>query len=119
MKHLLISQSQPGSRSSSPGKLLGHSSGYGRISRPPSASSTPVDKRSKVPCSQGCRRDSSPSRLGLARSRIPRPSMSQGCSRETSRESSRDTSPARAFKPLGEYHVQPDTRRPPGSSKAH
>ncbi|XP_041724625.2 CLIP-associating protein 1-A isoform X11 [Coregonus clupeaformis] len=63
----MVSQSQPGSRSSSPGKLLGHSSGYGRISRPPSASSTPVDKRSKVPRSQGCSRDSSPSRLGLDR----------------------------------------------------
>ncbi|KAM9485531.1 CLIP-associating protein 1-B-like isoform 7-T7 [Salvelinus alpinus] len=119
----MVSQSQPGSRSSSPGKLLGHSSGYGRISRPPSASSTPADKRSKVPRSQGCSRDSSPSRLGLAslcgkalvpgtplssyhmlaRSRIPRPSMSQGCSRETSRESSRDTSPARGFKPLDRF----------------
>ncbi|KAM9485528.1 CLIP-associating protein 1-B-like isoform 4-T4 [Salvelinus alpinus] len=117
------SSKQTGSRSSSPGKLLGHSSGYGRISRPPSASSTPADKRSKVPRSQGCSRDSSPSRLGLAslcgkalvpgtplssyhmlaRSRIPRPSMSQGCSRETSRESSRDTSPARGFKPLDRF----------------
>ena len=29
--------------------------------------------------------------------------MSQGCSRDTSRESSRDTSPARGFTPLGEY----------------
>lgn len=39
----------------------------------------------------------------LARgSRIPRPSMSQGCSREASRESSRDTSPVRSFTPLGE-----------------
>ncbi|XP_045563218.1 CLIP-associating protein 1-B isoform X25 [Salmo salar] len=56
-----------GSRSSSPGKLLGHSSGYGRISRPPATSSTPADKRSKVPRSQGCSRDSSPNRLGLDR----------------------------------------------------
>ncbi|XP_014020884.2 CLIP-associating protein 1 isoform X20 [Salmo salar] len=97
------SSNQTGSRSSSPGKLLGHSSGYGRISRPPATSSTPADKRSKVPRSQGCSRDSSPSRLGLARSRIPRPSMSQGCSRDTSRESSRDTSPARGFKPLDQF----------------
>ncbi|KAJ8012584.1 hypothetical protein DPEC_G00044380 [Dallia pectoralis] len=99
----MVSQSQPGSRSSSPGKLLGHSSGYGRIIRPPSASSTPVDKRSKVPRSQGCSRETSPNRLGLARSRIPRPSMSQGCSRDTSRESSRDTSPARGFQPLDRF----------------
>ncbi|XP_041700674.2 CLIP-associating protein 1a isoform X15 [Coregonus clupeaformis] len=61
------SSNQTGSRSSSPGKLLGHSSGYGRISRPPSASRTPADKRSKVPRSQGCSRDSSPNRLGLDR----------------------------------------------------
>uniref|UniRef100_A0A8C7U2L6 Cytoplasmic linker associated protein 1 n=1 Tax=Oncorhynchus mykiss TaxID=8022 RepID=A0A8C7U2L6_ONCMY len=114
----MVSQSQrsrsanptgAGSRSSSPGKLLGHSSGYGRISRPPSASSTPADKRSKVPRSQGCSRDSSPSRLGLARSRIPRPSMSQGCSRDTSRESSRDTSPARGFKPLASRRTSRST----------
>ncbi|XP_038575579.1 CLIP-associating protein 1a isoform X8 [Micropterus salmoides] len=96
----VVSQSQPGSRSSSPGKLLGHGS-YGRIPRATvSASSTPADKRSKIPRSQGCSRETSPSRLGLARSRIPRPSMSQGCSRDTSRESSRDTSPARGFAPL-------------------
>uniref|UniRef100_A0A8D2ZJ87 Cytoplasmic linker associated protein 1a n=1 Tax=Scophthalmus maximus TaxID=52904 RepID=A0A8D2ZJ87_SCOMX len=89
-----------GSRSSSPGKLLGHSS-YGRIPRAPApASSTPADKRSRIPRSQGCSRETSPSRMGLARSRIPRPSMSQGCSRDTSRESSRDTSPARGFAPL-------------------
>ncbi|KAK6309941.1 hypothetical protein J4Q44_G00198220 [Coregonus suidteri] len=105
----MVSQSQPGSRSSSPGKLLGHSSGYGRISRPPSASRTPADKRSKVPRSQGCSRDSSPNRLGLARSRIPRPSMSQGCSRDTSRESSRDTSPARGFKPLASRRTSRST----------
>ncbi|KAK2839429.1 hypothetical protein Q5P01_013169 [Channa striata] len=89
-----------GSRSSSPGKLLGHSS-YGRIPRATaSASSTPADKRSRIPRSQGCSRETSPNRMGLARSRIPRPSMSQGCSRDTSRESSRDTSPARGFTPL-------------------
>ncbi|XP_039675004.1 CLIP-associating protein 1a isoform X34 [Perca fluviatilis] len=92
-----------GSRSSSPGKLLGHSS-YGRIPRSTvSASTTPADKRSRIPRSQGCSRETSPSRLGLARSRIPRPSMSQGCSRDTSRESSRDTSPARGFTPLDRY----------------
>ncbi|XP_056145136.1 CLIP-associating protein 1a isoform X3 [Lampris incognitus] len=92
-----------GSRSSSPGKLLGHSS-YGRIPRATvSASSTPADKRSRIPRSQGCSRETSPSRLGIARSRIPRPSMSQGCSRDTSRESSRDTSPARGFAPLDRY----------------
>ncbi|XP_069010462.1 CLIP-associating protein 1a isoform X3 [Embiotoca jacksoni] len=122
----VVSQSQPGSRSSSPGKLLGHSS-YGRIPRgtaaaaaaaAAAASTTPADKRSRIPRSQGCSRETSPSRLGiaslcgkallpaalpyrtLARSRIPRPSMSQGCSRDTSRESSRDTSPARGFAPL-------------------
>ncbi|XP_061649523.1 CLIP-associating protein 1a isoform X30 [Phyllopteryx taeniolatus] len=92
-----------GSRSSSPGKLLGHGS-YGRIPRAAvSASSTPADKRSRIPRSQGCSRETSPSRMGLARSRIPRPSMSQGCSRDTSRESSRDTSPARGFTPLERY----------------
>ncbi|KAG7215743.1 hypothetical protein INR49_021964 [Caranx melampygus] len=119
--HPVTSQAPPGSRSSSPGKLLGHSS-YGRIPRATaSASTTPADKRSRIPRSQGCSRETSPSRLGLAslcgkallpaalpyrtlaRSRIPRPSMSQGCSRDTSRESSRDTSPARGFAPLDRY----------------
>ncbi|XP_053184174.1 CLIP-associating protein 1a [Scomber japonicus] len=99
----VVSQSQPGSRSSSPGKLLGHSS-YGRIPRATAtANTTPADKRSRIPRSQGCSRETSPSRMGLARSRIPRPSMSQGCSRDTSRESSRDTSPARGFTPLDRY----------------
>ncbi|XP_067372732.1 CLIP-associating protein 1a isoform X40 [Channa argus] len=56
-----------GSRSSSPGKLLGHSS-YGRIPRATaSASSTPADKRSRIPRSQGCSRETSPSRMGLDR----------------------------------------------------
>ncbi|XP_031433505.1 CLIP-associating protein 1-like [Clupea harengus] len=114
----VVSQSQPGSRSSSPGKLLGHT--YGRIHRTAVPATTPSsEKRTRVPRSQGCSRETSPSRLGLARlcgkalvpaaspyrtlartSRIPRPSMSQGCSRDTSRESSRDTSPARGFAPL-------------------
>ncbi|XP_058247265.1 CLIP-associating protein 1a isoform X7 [Hemibagrus wyckioides] len=106
-----------GSRSSSPGKLLGHT--YGRVPRTTAMTSTPTDKRARVPRSQGCSRETSPSRLGIAElcrkallpaasryrtlarsSRIPRPSMSQGCSRDTSRESSRDTSPARGFTPL-------------------
>uniref|UniRef100_A0A672MEW1 CLIP-associating protein 1-like n=1 Tax=Sinocyclocheilus grahami TaxID=75366 RepID=A0A672MEW1_SINGR len=97
----VVSQSQPGSRSSSPGKLLGHA--YGRIPRV-TAPTTPSDKYSRVPRSQGCSRETSPSRLGIARSsRIPRPSMSQGCSRDTSRESSRDTSPTRGFTPLDRF----------------
>uniref|UniRef100_A0A3P8QV92 TOG domain-containing protein n=1 Tax=Astatotilapia calliptera TaxID=8154 RepID=A0A3P8QV92_ASTCA len=63
----VVSQSQPGSRSSSPGKLLSHSS-YGRIPRATaSASTTPADKRSRIPRSQGCSRETSPSRLGLDR----------------------------------------------------
>ncbi|XP_071063098.1 CLIP-associating protein 1a isoform X11 [Pseudochaenichthys georgianus] len=63
----IVSQSQPGSRSSSPGKLLGHSS-YGRVPRVSvSVSTTPADKRSRVPRSQGCSRDTSPTRLGLDR----------------------------------------------------
>nr|XP_055072443.1 CLIP-associating protein 1a isoform X29 [Misgurnus anguillicaudatus] len=90
-----------GSRSSSPGKLLGHT--YGRVPRA-TAPTTPSDKYSRIPKSQGCSRETSPSRLALARSsRIPRPSMSQGCSRDTSRESSRDTSPARGFTPLDRF----------------
>ncbi|KAJ3584572.1 hypothetical protein NHX12_015067, partial [Muraenolepis orangiensis] len=53
----VVSQSQPGSRSGSPGRLLGPA--YGRV-----------------------------------------PSVSQGCSRDGSRESSRDGSPTRGFSPL-------------------
>ncbi|KAG5262113.1 hypothetical protein AALO_G00292370 [Alosa alosa] len=95
----VVSQSQPGSRSSSPGKLLGHT--YGRIPRP-TGTATPSDgRRSRIPRSQGCSRETSPTRSSSVRvSRIPRPSASQGCSRDTSRESSRDTSPARGFTPL-------------------
>nr|XP_023682725.1 CLIP-associating protein 1 [Paramormyrops kingsleyae] len=99
----VASQSQPGSRSSSPGRLLGHA--HGRAPRTSaSAAATPSsDKRARVPRSQGCSRETSPTRLGVARSRLPRPSVSQGCSRDTSRESSRDTSPARGFAPLDRF----------------
>ncbi|XP_057709048.1 CLIP-associating protein 1a isoform X21 [Corythoichthys intestinalis] len=56
-----------GSRSSSPGKLLGQSS-YGRIPRATvSSSNTPTEKRSRIPRSQGCSRETSPSRMGLER----------------------------------------------------
>ncbi|XP_074823203.1 CLIP-associating protein 1 isoform X19 [Natator depressus] len=103
-----------GSRSSSPGKLLGSaygglSSGTARVPPVPSSS----EKRSKIPRSQGCSRETSPNRIGLARSsRIPRPSMSQGCSRDTSRESSRDTSPARGFPPLDRFGLGQPGRMP-------
>ncbi|XP_053774542.1 CLIP-associating protein 1 isoform X12 [Desmodus rotundus] len=108
-----------GSRSSSPGKLLG--SGYsglaGGSSRGPPVTSS-SEKRSKIPRSQGCSRETSPNRIGLARSsRIPRPSMSQGCSRDTSRESSRDTSPARGFPPLDRFGLG-QAGRIPGSVNA-
>ncbi|XP_078124639.1 CLIP-associating protein 2 isoform X4 [Sander vitreus] len=116
----MVSQSQPGSRSGSPGRVLTStalstmSSGAHRVL---AGSSGDKNRRSRIPRSQGCSRDSSPTRLSVAPSsissiyngasrgargsRIPRPSMSQGCSREASRESSRDTSPIRSFTPLG------------------
>jgi len=72
----------------------------------------------KIPRSQGCSRETSPNRIGLARSsRIPRPSMSQGCSRNTSCESSRDTSPARGFPPLDRFGLG-QAGRIPGSVNA-
>ncbi|NXC59838.1 CLAP2 protein, partial [Aleadryas rufinucha] len=99
----VVSQSQPGSRSGSPGRVLTTTTlstmttGVQRVLVNPAA----AQKRSKIPRSQGCSREASPSRLSVARgSRIPRPSVSQGCSREASRESSRDTSPVRSFPPL-------------------
>uniref|UniRef100_A0A8C0WXH5 TOG domain-containing protein n=1 Tax=Castor canadensis TaxID=51338 RepID=A0A8C0WXH5_CASCN len=112
----MVSQSQrsqsantigAGSRSGSPGRVLTTtalstvSSGAQRVL----VNSASAQKRSKIPRSQGCSREASPSRLSVARSsRIPRPSVSQGCSREASRESSRDTSPVRSFQPLASRH---------------
>ncbi|XP_059795083.1 CLIP-associating protein 2 isoform X7 [Balaenoptera ricei] len=97
-------KNEAGSRSGSPGRVLTTtalstvSSGVQRVL----VNSVSAQKRSKIPRSQGCSREASPSRLSVARSsRIPRPSVSQGCSREASRESSRDTSPVRSFQPLG------------------
>uniref|UniRef100_A0A8C3XU58 Cytoplasmic linker associated protein 1 n=1 Tax=Chelydra serpentina TaxID=8475 RepID=A0A8C3XU58_CHESE len=63
-----------GSRSSSPGKLLG--SAYGGLTRgtarvPPVPSSS--EKRSKIPRSQGCSRETSPNRIGLDRFGLGQP----------------------------------------------
>nr|XP_026648101.1 CLIP-associating protein 1 isoform X23 [Zonotrichia albicollis] len=70
----VVSQSQPGSRSSSPGKLLGSSygglsSGASRVQAVPSSS----EKRSKIPRSQGCSRETSPNRIGLDRFGLGQP----------------------------------------------
>ncbi|KAM6467516.1 CLIP-associating protein 1 [Liasis olivaceus] len=65
-----------GSRSSSPGKLLG--SAYGGLNsgttrgHPVPTPSSSSDKRSKVPRSQGCSRETSPSRIALASRRHSR-----------------------------------------------
>ncbi|XP_063755421.1 CLIP-associating protein 2 isoform X24 [Eleginops maclovinus] len=69
----MVSQSQPGSRSGSPGRVLTTtalstlSSGAQRVL---AGSNTDKNRRSRIPRSQGCSRDSSPTRLSVAPSSI-------------------------------------------------
>ncbi|XP_074468476.1 CLIP-associating protein 2 isoform X13 [Sebastes fasciatus] len=78
----MVSQSQPGSRSGSPGRVLTStalstmSTGAHRVL---AGSSGDKNRRSRIPRSQGCSRDSSPTRLSVAPSSIS--SIYNGASR--------------------------------------